>query len=291
MHVNWTIRLLLRKLSPQDHERYDSFILPKLALEFTLKEIVEKLKSLFGTSIPTFCRRYNCLQTKQDDNEYYLDYSCKENKAYVDFKMSELTEERFKCVIYVLGKHFSRDAEICLRLINEMHETSNIRLSLIVDPILVKNGLVGYAVDYISTKTARVATTKSVIEGNKDIATLGLLFLLFIEIIKQHYQQTSKPSVKKHWKKHGISSKNSDNQPCYLTMKVLFCGAEQRGAEHRLQRDTGSDISIISHQTWITIGRLAVKSSSCRAQTETEDPLKLISELECNSTQSGIPEW
>lgn len=45
------VRLLLRKLSPPDHERYNSFILPKLAREFTFAATVEKLKSLFGATV------------------------------------------------------------------------------------------------------------------------------------------------------------------------------------------------------------------------------------------------
>ncbi|XP_053681616.1 uncharacterized protein LOC128732392 [Sabethes cyaneus] len=40
------VRLLLRKLSPPDHERYNSFILPKQSRDFSFDQTVEKLKSL-----------------------------------------------------------------------------------------------------------------------------------------------------------------------------------------------------------------------------------------------------
>lgn len=116
------VRLLLRKLSPPDHERYNSFILPKLAREFTFEETVSKLKSLFGATVSTFRRRYNCLQTNKDDGDDYLAYSCKVNKACVDFKLSELTEEQFKCLIFVCGLKSKQESEILMRPINKLNE-------------------------------------------------------------------------------------------------------------------------------------------------------------------------
>lgn len=68
-------------MSPQDHERYQSFILPKAARDYTFAETVDKLKALFGAMVSTFRRRYNCLQTTKEDGEDYLAYSCNVNKS------------------------------------------------------------------------------------------------------------------------------------------------------------------------------------------------------------------
>ncbi|XP_055605783.1 uncharacterized protein K02A2.6-like [Uranotaenia lowii] len=97
------VRLLLRKLNPAAHERYTSFILPKLSKEFTFGETVSKLTSIFGTPVSTFNRRYQCLQTQKDDTEDFISYSCKVNRACVDFKLQDLKEDQFKCLIVVCG--------------------------------------------------------------------------------------------------------------------------------------------------------------------------------------------
>ncbi|XP_062557273.1 uncharacterized protein K02A2.6-like [Armigeres subalbatus] len=55
----------------------------------------------------------------------------------------------------------------------------------------------------------------------------------------------------------------------------------------RLQLDTGSDISIISHQSWIKIGQPKAKSVECTARTASGEPLHLMAELECNITFNG----
>lgn len=105
------VRLLLRKLSPSAHERYTSFILPKLSKEFSFEETVAKLRTIFGTPVSTFHRRYQCLQTTKDEDEDFISYSCKVNKACVDFKLQELKEDQFKCLIFVCGLKSPKDSD------------------------------------------------------------------------------------------------------------------------------------------------------------------------------------
>ncbi|XP_055522978.1 uncharacterized protein K02A2.6-like [Wyeomyia smithii] len=54
----------------------------------------------------------------------------------------------------------------------------------------------------------------------------------------------------------------------------------------RLQLDTGSDITIISYQSWL--GRPKTTAAVCSAKTASGDPLQLTSELQCNITLNGI---
>lgn len=127
------VRLLLRKLSPSAHERYTSFILPKLSKEFSFEETVAKLRTIFGTPVSTFHRRYQCLQTTKDEDEDFISYSCKVNKACVDFKLQELKEDQFKCLIFVCGLKSPKDSDIRMRLLSRMNETSDMTLEKIVE--------------------------------------------------------------------------------------------------------------------------------------------------------------
>lgn len=90
------IRLLMRKLNPAAHERFTSFILPKTPKDFKeFSVVVTKLKTIFGTPVSVFNRRFHCLQITKDDAEDFVSYSCRVNRACVDFKISELSEEQF----------------------------------------------------------------------------------------------------------------------------------------------------------------------------------------------------
>ncbi|XP_062711649.1 uncharacterized protein LOC134289601 [Aedes albopictus] len=127
------VRLLMRKLNPAAHERYTIFILPKQSNEFTFSEIVEKLKLLFGSPVSIFHRRYQCLQTVKDDTEDIVAYSCKANRACVDFKIAELSEEQFKSLIFLCGLKSSKDSDIRMRLITKLNESSDITLTKILE--------------------------------------------------------------------------------------------------------------------------------------------------------------
>ncbi|XP_055604793.1 uncharacterized protein K02A2.6-like [Uranotaenia lowii] len=55
----------------------------------------------------------------------------------------------------------------------------------------------------------------------------------------------------------------------------------------RLQLDTGSDISILSHRSWVKLGKPKLCSARCRAKTASGEPLDLTAELQCQITING----
>ncbi|XP_053698979.1 uncharacterized protein K02A2.6-like [Sabethes cyaneus] len=127
------VRLLLRKLNPAAHDRYTSFILPKLSEDFDFAETIKKLKTIFGTPVSTFNRRYQCLQTTNDEHEDFISYSCKVNRSCVDFKLQELKEDQFKCLIFVCGLKSAKDADIRMRSRAKINETQDITLEQVVE--------------------------------------------------------------------------------------------------------------------------------------------------------------
>uniref|UniRef100_A0A182HMJ9 DUF7083 domain-containing protein n=1 Tax=Anopheles arabiensis TaxID=7173 RepID=A0A182HMJ9_ANOAR len=310
------VRLLLRKLSPQDHERYNSFILPKLAREFTFEQTVEKLKSL-----------YNCLQMTKDDVDDYLSYSCKVNKSCVDFKLSELTKEQFKCLIYVCGLKSSSDAEIRMRLINKLNEAQDITLQQIVeqynslvnlkqDTVLVEQPS---SVQYVANKgpsqqqrhpsggnkqqdhprtpcwsCSAMHFQKDCPSRNhkcKDCGKIGHsegYCACFTSMAT-----TSASAQKAPWKKQYKRKQHQGQTSKIVTVKHVtqrrkFVSVHLNNIPHRLQIETGSDITIISHQAWKRIGSPAVKPATCNARTASGDPLPLAAELECSITINNV---
>ncbi|XP_062538974.1 uncharacterized protein K02A2.6-like [Armigeres subalbatus] len=317
------VRLLLRKLSPPDHERYNSFILPKTTRQFTFAETVEKLKALFGATVSIFRRRYNCLQTTKEDSEDYLAYSCKVNKCCVDFKLSELTEEQFKCLTFVCGLKSKQDAEIRMRLINKLNEAEDLTLQQVVeqcnnlvnlkqDTVLVENpSTVNFVAHNKRSKPHRSnSQSPSRDQPKTPCWSCGGMHFSKDCRFRDHkcrdcgkqghregycscFSSKFSSSASNSWKPRKNKKKQRDQSTKTVTVKKIsggrkFIDVKLNDVPLRLQLDTGSDVSIISHQSWIMLGRPEVKPASCQAKTASGEPLDLISELYCSITLHNV---
>ncbi|XP_055622934.1 uncharacterized protein K02A2.6-like [Toxorhynchites rutilus septentrionalis] len=317
------VRLLLRKMSPPDHERYHSFILPKLAREYTFAETVEKLKSLFGAFTSIFRRRYNCLQTTKEDSEDYLAYSCRVNKSCVDFKLSELTEEQFKCLTFVCGLKSKQDAEIRMRLINKLNEAADLTLQQVVeqcnnlvnlkmDTVMVENPSgVNFVAHNQKNRRRSTSSTPSHDQPRTPCWSCGGMHFSKDCRFRDHKcrdcgkqghregycacfsSKSAASGSRKQLPKKIKMKKKREQSTKTVTVRNIhqgrkFIEVQLNGVPLRLQLDTGSDISIISHQSWVKLGRPKVLPASCRAKTASGEPLKLISELQCSITLNNI---
>ncbi|XP_050072613.1 uncharacterized protein LOC126560698 [Anopheles maculipalpis] len=97
------VRLLLRKLGILEHERYVNYIAPRNRRDFTLEATVERLKKVFGKKESLLSKSHKCIQIVKTSAEDFLVYACRVNRACVDFELSRMSEEQFKCLIFVCG--------------------------------------------------------------------------------------------------------------------------------------------------------------------------------------------
>lgn len=122
----WKLRLLLRKLGCREHLRYKQYILPKQPGDFTFAETVAQLTNIFGELSSLFNTRYNCLKLKRDDNEDFFAYAGKVNSQCENFQLKSLTEDQFKCLIFVAGLQSPNDADIRTRLLSMLDQDRHI---------------------------------------------------------------------------------------------------------------------------------------------------------------------
>ncbi|XP_065075307.1 uncharacterized protein K02A2.6-like [Ochlerotatus camptorhynchus] len=318
------VRLLLRKLSPPDHERYNSCIVPKLSREFCFKETVEKLKSLFGATVSAFRRRFNCLQLAKEDSDDYLAYSCKVNKACFDFKLSELTKEQFKCLIYVCGLKGKQDAEIRIRLINKLNEAVDLTLLQVVeqcnslvnlkqDTVLVENpSSVVNAVAYNKWPKSRHQSAVSNsfhphqreqpktpcwscggMHYNKDYRFRDRKCNECGKVgHREGYCACFQSRASSNASTHTASKKKRPSTKTVTIHNISqgrkFVELQVNNFPLRLQLDTGSDISIISHRSWIKMGQPKTKPTVCTARTASGHPLKLVAEMWCSIILNNV---
>ncbi|XP_055615045.1 uncharacterized protein K02A2.6-like [Toxorhynchites rutilus septentrionalis] len=297
------VRLLLRKLSPTAHERYTSFILPKLSKEFTFDETIAKLKTIFGTPVSTFHRRYQCLQTTKDENDDFISYSCKVNRACVDFKLQELKEEQFKCLIFVCGLKSSKDSDIRMRLLSKINETNDITLEKVVEDC---KSLINLKKDTVliggQTSTSTVAATKAYRsrspnhrkKGNwgntksKGDAPKtpcwccgGMHFSSQCSFKEHKCRDCGQTGHKEGYcgcfKQRSKFNKGKQQHKPRHSNKIVVVKDVKRsrryvetninGVPVNLQLDSGSDITIISKQNWIRVGAPQTSPPDCQVQT------------------------
>ncbi|XP_036146759.1 uncharacterized protein LOC118646919 [Monomorium pharaonis] len=112
------VRLLLRQLSTNIHKQYVDFILPKEYKEFDFETTIAKLTHMFGKKTSLFHQRFNCMNTLKSSNQDFLAYAALINKRCEEFKISTITADQFKCLIFACGLRSPSDANIRMKLLN-----------------------------------------------------------------------------------------------------------------------------------------------------------------------------
>ncbi|XP_038106552.1 uncharacterized protein K02A2.6-like [Culex quinquefasciatus] len=114
------VRLLVRKLSSVDHDRYVNYILPENPPDRSFQNTVDTLKEMFGHQTSVFFRRYQCLQTTKRNAEDFVTYASTVNRACEDFNIRTITSDQFKCLVFVAGLQSERYKDIRTRLLAKM---------------------------------------------------------------------------------------------------------------------------------------------------------------------------
>nr|VZI45066.1 unnamed protein product [Spirometra erinaceieuropaei] len=124
----WKVRLLLRKLGPAEHERYANFIPPKNPREVAFKDTVETLSLIFGDQSSLFNTRFQCLKLCKRDADDFITYAGIVNRECGRFQLGSLTEDQFKCLIFICGLQSPKDADIRTRLLSKVQRNNSITL-------------------------------------------------------------------------------------------------------------------------------------------------------------------
>ncbi|XP_055590849.1 uncharacterized protein K02A2.6-like [Uranotaenia lowii] len=298
------VRLLLRKMGSAEHERYVNSILPKLPKDHQFDETVRKLGVLFGAAESLISKRYRCLQTTKKSTEDYISYSCRVNKNAVDFELSKLTEEQFKCLLFVCGLKSECDGEVRTRLLAKIEDRNEVTL------------------EQLSEDCQRLMCLK------RDTAMIEISSgsSSSVQLVKRNQQRILKSFPKKV--KKNSANKNIPPTPCwkcgamhytrecpYMDHKCSDCGnsghregycyeekmkvnnvqhkrkfvqARLNSAEVKLQLDTGSDISVISKRVWEKIGKPPTTPARKQAFTASGAPLPLLRKFECDVNVNGL---
>ncbi|CAH8549162.1 unnamed protein product [Schistosoma turkestanicum] len=122
------VRILLRKLGTIEHERYSNFILPKNSRDFSFDATIDTLSQIFSEQSSLFNIRYQCLKIIKSNEDDWVKHAGLVNRECERFKLSSMTEDQFKCLVFVCSLQSPDDADIRTRILSKIEQCPNISL-------------------------------------------------------------------------------------------------------------------------------------------------------------------
>ncbi|XP_055543004.1 uncharacterized protein K02A2.6-like [Wyeomyia smithii] len=314
------VRLLLRKLCASEHERYVSYILPKLPKNFTFAETVAKLKSLFGAKESVISRRYRCLQIAKNPVEDHVAFACRVNKACVEFELGKLSEEQFKCLVYVYGLKSENGVEIRTRLLTKIEERNDVTLEQLsekcqrLDNLKHDSAMIESPTTYNQVQAIRKfggrrhdkrdrqspkrPSSDTGKKPNSPCWFCGGFHYVRDCSYKNHkcvdcsqtghregYCQSAKfRKAGSRRKRQPVSTKVVAVDVCSVEQRRKFVTVGLFGTDIRLQLDTASDITVINREIWRKIGSPALSSATVKVKTASGSILAIDGEFQYDVT-------
>ena len=127
------VQLLLGKFSDVEHEKYANFILPRHSREISFLKLIQILTKIFRERCLLFNTRRQFLNLTKKENEDYSTFARIVNRECEKFRLSQITPNMFKCLIFVQGLTAPTDAEIRSILLTKLEQNQKIILQNLVD--------------------------------------------------------------------------------------------------------------------------------------------------------------
>lgn len=308
------VRLLLRKLGIPEHDRYISSILPREPKHFGFADTVAKLKALFSIKESVVSRRYKCLQVSKSPAEDHVGYACRVNKLCVGFDIGKLSEDQFKCLVYVCGLKSEADVELRTRLLTRIEENANVSLEQLSEEaqrlLNLKHDsamIEGPTSSVQAVKESRFNRPEQTpahqptndLKKKPDYPCWFCGGLHFVRdcTFKNHecgdcgqvghregYCVSAKKSRRARKKRTDVNSNVVVINECSVQKRRKYVSVGIDGTQIRLQLDTASDITVIGKQLWKQVGSPALSPPTVNATTASGDALQLAGEFTCDIT-------
>ncbi|XP_053692179.1 uncharacterized protein K02A2.6-like [Sabethes cyaneus] len=311
------VRLMLRSLSVPVHEKFLNYLLPAHPRDYTFDQVVDKLKSIFGQQKSLFSKRYDCIQLIKNDADDFVTYAGIVNRQCEDFELQRLSVNQFKSLIFICGLKSAKDTDVRTRLLAKLEleppDTINLeglvtecqRLSnLKHDTALIEKKQNFSSVQAVRNSKKKPGDVKSSGEQLPPSPCWQCGAMHFVKDCnftkytckqcgktdhKEGYcacsakSQRSEVATEKKPKRKATQNRTKTIQTVnQVRCKRRFVTGSFNGRSCELQLDCGSDISVITEQTWKQIGAPATEPTNVEATTASGEPLELVGELTCS---------
>ncbi|CAH8515513.1 unnamed protein product [Schistosoma bovis] len=308
------VRILLRKLGTVEHERYSNFILPKNPRDFSFDATIEILSQIFAEQSSLFNIRYQCLKMTKAGDDDWVKHAGLVNRECERFKLSAMTEDQFKCLVFFCSLQSPEDADIRTRILSKIEQCPNMTLQEVTaecqrlvnlkhDTSMVENnGQLPYvrAVSRKNDSCSRKASHTDNQPSSPCWSCGGWHYKRFCPY-KEHccskcHRKGHKENCcrKRTHKRHSLKPYSKKYRFSARTNKILvshnraricrqrkYVNLDINKKRARLQLDTASDITLISRRTWSLIGKPQVLPTTQLAHSASGGKLNIVGEVCC----------
>ncbi|CAH8545975.1 unnamed protein product [Schistosoma haematobium] len=304
-----------------EHERYSNFIFPMNPRDLSFDATIEILSQIFAEQSSLFNIRYQCLKMTKAGDDDWVKHAGLVNRECERFKLSAMTEDQFKCLVFVCSLQSPEDADIRTRILSKIEQCSNLTLQEVTtecqrlvnlkhDTSMVENiGQLPY-VRAVSGKNSSCSRKVSH-TGNQPSSPCwscgGWHYKRFCPY-KEHccsncHRKGHKENCcrKRTHKRHSLKPYSKKYRYSALTNKILVSHNRARSCHQRkyvtlninkhrtrLQLDTASDITLISPETWKNIGRPMVFPTTQLAHSASGGKLNIVEEVPCTVSKGTV---
>ena len=302
---DWKVRLLLHRLGPLEHNKYANYILPSQPRDYDFEETIDILTKIFGEKSSEFNLRYQCLNLAKREGDDFVTHTGIVNQMCERFKLKSLSEDQFRCLIFICSLQSPKDAELRLRLLNKVEQNPT---STLQDLQTECQHLLNLRHDTAMIQAASQASVQAIARPYKNPSSSmpqkkppsacrycgAWHFHRDCPYRNHRCQRCGRTGHKESHCKHSIRpftnpKAKTEKKSLGLLATFQVSAPEKRqyvslqidGQPVRLQLDTASDITIISQKLWHRLGRPPLISSTQTATSACGGALHLIGEMHC----------
>uniref|UniRef100_A0A5S6QNC8 Peptidase A2 domain-containing protein n=1 Tax=Trichuris muris TaxID=70415 RepID=A0A5S6QNC8_TRIMR len=227
---------------------------------------------MFGQQRSLFNARYQCLKLTKNARDDLITYGGIVNLKCQRFQLSTLTEDHFKCLIFVCGLQSPNDAAMRLKLLNKIETETEVTVAKLVEEcnrprnlkhdiemVQQSGGTDTLEIDAVSAKRSQKRSNVSLMHPDRAKVHEPLHMGRKEEFCpldrtsssskqkanyRQQYQSRGSKSAPRISYTYKLASVRSvSNYRRYVTVDVM-------NKPITFQNDTGSDLTIISSQAW-----------------------------------------
>ena len=200
------IILVLQKLGAHENMKYTNHILLNKPEEMSFEETIETLSKMFEEWDSLFHTRYKCLNIIKEDEDFVA-YTGKVNAQCERFKLKDLKEDMFKCLIFVQGLTSNKDKVIQSKILTMLEQDTEITFQKVSEEC---QKLINIRWDNICIEEKNVARMNKVNRDNKE------------RMESEPYERRVKEHDERKIYCKACGSLNHTTSRCYFRNKICF---------------------------------------------------------------------
>ena len=297
-------RFLVTKLDSPSYSRLVDKILPKKPAELSIKEATEVLNKLFGQKLTTFRKRYDCFKMVKSSAQDYATFSTLVNRKCETARINKMTDDDFKCLVFVSGLQAPEDAEVRTRLLRKLEQTDNVTLD---DLVTECDMFLSLKKDAKMIEQAQVQMVKKQHPKQKyqkggqkkDKSQVKKNAIECFTCGGDHFARDCTSDAKNAGKTKGKPHQKNDAKSSDKKVVNAITGPYQEGRKYsdivvngkfiRMQIDSGADITLITKESWKKLGKPRLEFDFGDVVCALGGQFKILGRFETDFSCKGYP--